>query len=162
MSDDTLRPSEERAAKDRVERLARWLDDGLTVPGTSIRIGLDPLLGMIPGIGDFVTTFLGIGILVEARRLKAPASILALMALNLGLDLTIGLVPVLGDFADFFFRANRKNARLFREWYDDPRQAHAQARRHLALRGALLLGTATLVVVLLTGLLSALFRLASA
>lgn len=98
----------------RLDRLAYWLDDRFRVPGTEIRIGLDGLVGLIPGVGDAATALLSAYIVAEAWGLGAPPSILARMLANLGIDLGLGVVPVVGDLVDIGWKANRRNVDLLR------------------------------------------------
>jgi len=112
-----------RAALRRVEQLAYWLDDRYRLPGTRFRIGLDGLVGLIPGVGDAVTSTLTAYIIYEAWRLGVPSSMLARMLANLGIDTVVGIVPVVGDLLDIGFKANRRNLRLL--------------HRHLSERGVI-------------------------
>ena len=96
----------------RLNRLAYWLDDRFRVPGTQWRLGLDGLIGLIPGVGDLTTSTLGLYVIYEAYRQKLPSAILARMLWHLATDATLGSIPVLGDFFDFRYKANRKNVDL--------------------------------------------------
>lgn len=96
----------------RVHGLAYWLDDAFEVPLLRRRIGLDPLIGLIPGAGDWATWGLSIYIFFEAVRLELPVRHLVRIAYNIGLDLVIGIVPLVGDLADAAVKANQRNARL--------------------------------------------------
>jgi hypothetical protein len=109
-----LRPDEEIALR-RVARLAYWLDDRFRIPGTRRRIGLDGLLGLVPGVGDAATTLIATCILLEAARLGVPKTVLARMLANVGVDFVVGLVPLAGDLADLAWKANRRNAHLLRD-----------------------------------------------
>ena len=82
------------------------------MPGTRFRFGLDGIVGLIPGIGDAVTSTLTAYIIYEAWRLGVPAAMLLRMAANLGIDSLVGVVPLVGDLLDFGFKANRRNLRL--------------------------------------------------
>ncbi len=101
-----------------LERLAALMDDCFRVPGTSLRFGLDPLLGLIPGAGDTASAAVAGYMIFRARQLKVPASLLLAMTGNLLADWLIGLVPELGDLFDFGFKAHRRNARLLRRHLD--------------------------------------------
>jgi hypothetical protein len=96
----------------RVHRLSRLLDDWLRIPGTRYRIGLDGLIGLIPGLGDVIGTLLSAYILFEAIQLGAPTTLLLRMAGNIALETLVGAIPILGDIFDFAWKANRKNADL--------------------------------------------------
>ena len=101
-----------QAALRRVERLAYWLDDRYRVPGTRFRVGFDGIIGLIPGVGDAVTSTLTAYIIYEAWRLGVPTSTLARMLANLGIDGVVGIVPVVGDLLDIGYKANRRNLKL--------------------------------------------------
>ena len=109
-----LGPDEEIALR-RVARLAHWLDDRFRIPGTGRRVGVDGLLGLIPGIGDTATTLVAAYIVLEAARLGVPKRTIARMLANVGVDFVIGLVPLVGDLADLAWKANRRNARLLHD-----------------------------------------------
>lgn len=102
---------------ERLDRLARLLDTALVVPGTNIRFGADTLFGLVPGIGDGVTTALAAWIVYEAHRLGVPRRVLIRMIGNVAIDGLIGSVPVLGDVFDVAFRTNRRNVRILREHF---------------------------------------------
>jgi Domain of unknown function (DUF4112) len=93
-------------------RLARVMDDAVTVPGTQIGLGLDAVIGLVPGIGDALGSALSGIIVRDAIRCRVPMVVLARMGLNLVLDALLGLVPGVGDLLDVAHRANRKNLRL--------------------------------------------------
>ena len=95
-----------------VRFLADLLDQRFTMPGTSIRVGLDPILGLIPGIGDALANIAGSAILVIAVQLNVPKIVLIRMGLNLAANALIGAIPVFGDIFSIWFRSNAKNADL--------------------------------------------------
>ena len=98
----------------RLERLATMLDSAFAIPGTGIRFGADSLIGLFPGIGDAVTLGLSGYLILEARRLGAPPSMLRRMTTNVAFDALVGAVPLLGDAFDLFFKANKRNMALLR------------------------------------------------
>jgi hypothetical protein len=104
-----------RATLEHLDRLAYWLDDRFRVPGTGFRVGLDGLVGLIPGVGDVATNAITAYIVYRAWRLGIPKSVLLRMLGNLGIDTVVGIVPVAGDLLDLGFKANRRNVRLLRE-----------------------------------------------
>lgn len=93
-------------------RIAHLMDDAVTVPGTRVGVGLDALIGLVPGIGDVLGSTISGTILVDAIRQRVPVAVLARMGLNLIIDALLGLIPGLGDLLDVAHRANRKNYRL--------------------------------------------------
>jgi len=97
------------------DMLAKVLDTTIKIPGTSIYIGLDPLLGLLPGIGDVIANLIGTVILGIATRLQLPRIVLARMSLNLLINGTFGAVPIVGDLFSVWFRSHAKNAALLRE-----------------------------------------------
>ena len=99
----------------RLEAVADLLDTAFVIPGTGVRFGFDSLVGLVPGIGDAITTALSLWIVYEAHQLGARPHILARMLTNLAVDGVIGAVPVVGDVFDVAWRANRRNLRILRE-----------------------------------------------
>lgn len=102
-------------SRETLEALRRWavlLDSAFRIPGTSIRFGLDALIGLIPGIGDISTPTFSALLLLQAVRMRLPIVVQARMVLNAGVDMLIGLVPVLGDLVDIGWKANLRNLAL--------------------------------------------------
>jgi hypothetical protein len=95
--------------------LATLMDDAYQIPGTQYRVGLDGLLGLIPGIGDLATLVIGGLVLQEARRLGVSRWTQARMLANYALDFSVGLIPLAGDVFDVAFKAHRKNVRLLQQ-----------------------------------------------
>lgn len=142
--------------------IARILDTSFQIPGTGIRFGLDPLLGLLPGAGDAVASLIGSTILILAAKLQVPRIVLVRMSSNMAINAIVGAVPLVGDAFSVWFRSNTRNAELLRR--------HAAAeRRPSTLQDwlfVLSLGTATLLViigaiVLVLWGISALWKLAS-
>jgi C4-dicarboxylate transporter len=103
--------------------LRKWsvlLDSAFRVPGTNFKFGLDPLLGLVPGIGDLTTPFFATLLLLHAVRLRIPRVVQLRMLMNAAIDLGIGVVPVVGDLFDFGWKANVRNLALLE------RHAHAE------------------------------------
>jgi hypothetical protein len=111
-------PYARREALDRLDRVTQLLDTALVIPGTNIRFGADAIVGLVPGIGDAITTAISAWVIYEARRLGAPRHLVARMVGNVALDGLVGAVPLLGDVFDLMFKSNRKNIRLLRAWMD--------------------------------------------
>lgn len=102
----------DEAAIERMHAVARLLDDGFEIPVVNIRIGLDPILGILPIAGDGITAVIGLYIVVESARLGVSYTTLARQLLNVAIDLGIGSIPVVGDIFDLAFRSNRRNLNL--------------------------------------------------
>jgi len=109
---DFTRPRSRAERIARLDVLASLLDTAFIVPGTNIRFGVDALIGLVPGIGDVVTTLMSLYIVQEARALGAPRHLIARMLVNVALDGVVGAVPLLGDAFDVMWRANRRNVAL--------------------------------------------------
>ena len=101
-----------RDVEPELELLARWMDNVFEIPGTRIRFGLDPLLGLLPGLGDLLTTLVSLYILGAARRYGVPRVTLLRMASNIAIDAALGSVPFVGDVFDVFWKSNVKNVAL--------------------------------------------------
>ena len=99
-------PQDEARLK-RVRLLSRLLDEQFRIPGTTYRVGLDGLLGLIPGVGDAAGALLSTYILYEAMRLGAPSTVLLRMVANIGIDTVGGAIPVVGDIFDIAWKANK-------------------------------------------------------
>lgn len=127
----------------RLQRLARLLDSRFRIPVLGVRFGLDPILGLVPGLGDAVAFGFGAWIIAEGARMGAPRPLLARMLANSVLDLVAGAVPVAGSLADFVLRANLRNVRLLEQWLGAPHETARRSSRFLLWLG---LGLAALVV----------------
>ena len=115
---DFSRPQSRAERIARLDALATLFDTAFVVPGTNIRFGIDALIGLVPGIGDAITTVMSLYIVREARELGAPRHLLARMLANVALDSVVGAVPFLGDAFDVVWRANRRNMALLRKHLD--------------------------------------------
>jgi hypothetical protein len=102
----------------RLSSLATLLDTAVVIPGTNIRFGVDAVVGLVPGIGDLVTTAMSLYIVHEAYQLGAPTQLLVRMVGNVALDGVFGSVPIVGDVFDVMWRANRRNVRMLQDWLD--------------------------------------------
>ncbi|WP_455244097.1 DUF4112 domain-containing protein [Petrachloros mirabilis] len=107
--------AEREAMVETAELLAKVLDTTVKIPGTPLYLGLDPLLGLIPGIGDVIANLIGTVILGLAARLQVPQIVITRMAVNLLINGTVGAVPVFGDLFSVWFRSHARNAVLLRE-----------------------------------------------
>src|SRR5215210_307059 len=100
--------------EDGLENLSRYLDGLFRIPGTGWRFGLDSLIGLIPNVGDTLTSFASFYILLAGVRYGVPKITLLRMAFNIGLDYVVGSLPVIGDAFDFFWKSNKQNMELIR------------------------------------------------
>lgn len=102
------------------QALAQLLDASLTIPGTTIKIGLDPLIGLIPGIGDLISNAIGSSLLFLATKAGVPRIVLLRMSLNIVMNLTLGAIPVIGDIFSIWFKSNLQNAQLLHRHCQTP------------------------------------------
>ena len=98
-----------------LEQLSHWLDGAFRVPGTGWRFGLDALVGLVPGVGDTLTTLVSFYVLAAGVRYRVPKVTLLRMAANVGVDYLLGAVPFLGDLFDFAWKSNQKNVELLKQ-----------------------------------------------
>ena len=135
---------------DHVRALARLLDAAVTIPGTNIRVGLDALIGLVPGVGDMAGAAMSGYIVLAAARLGAPTPVLLRMLLNIGVDGVIGSVPLLGDLFDVGWRANLRNTALL--------DAHLAApERTRRASGGIVAGVVVALVLLAAGAIALTF-----
>ncbi|AMJ66048.1 DUF4112 domain-containing protein [Hymenobacter sp. PAMC 26628] len=106
-----------------VERVARLMDSQFRLPGTRFRFGLDPLLGLIPIVGDLSTTAVSVALLLTMLRHGASGAVVVRMALNILIDTVVGAVPILGNVFDFAYKSNERNVALLRRHYAEGRHA---------------------------------------
>jgi Domain of unknown function (DUF4112) len=132
--------------------LTKLLDSAFQVPGTRFRFGLDPVIGIIPGIGDAIGAVLSAAIVFQAARLGVSRSTLIRMMGNVVLDTVVGEIPLLGDLFDFGWKANTKNLDLLETHLQRPGDTARSSRRTLLLVGGglllLLAGVVTLGILL--------------
>lgn len=131
-----------RRRAQRSRRLAQLLDAGIRVPGTAWRVGLDPIIGLVPGAGDFVGAALSLYIVLQAARSGVPSPVLLRMVGNLTVDALAGAVPIVGDVFDAVWKANLMNVALLEAYLDDPGGSRRAATRWLvgiAVAGAVAL-----------------------
>lgn len=112
MSDEEQRRTVE--IEHGLDNLARYLDGLFRVPGTGWRFGLDAIVGLIPNVGDTLTSFASFYILIAGVRYGVPKITLLRMGLNIGIDYLVGTIPLLGDIFDVFWRSNTQNIELIR------------------------------------------------
>ena len=118
----TPKNHERKNARDFADVIATLLDSAFSIPGTSIRIGIDPLLGLIPGIGDYLSNLIGSSLLFLASRSGVPKIVIFRMSLNIFLNMIIGAIPGIGDLFSFWFKSNIRNAHLLHRYgQDSPR-----------------------------------------
>ncbi len=113
MSDRQIRKQIE--LEEGIESLAKYLDDWIKIPVVGWRFGLDAVIGLVPNVGDTLTSVASFYILFAGVKYGVPKITLARMAFNIGLDYIVGMIPVIGDTFDFFWKSNKQNIDLIRE-----------------------------------------------
>lgn len=158
-----LNPETEKL-RQRMAKLAWLLDNSIRIPVINYRIGLDAIVGLIPGIGDATGALMSGYIFYSAVKMKAPFSVLSRAALNIVIELVVGMVPVVGDIFDATFKANARNMDLINAWLDQPKKTQQQSKLLLGGLGGgvillLLAGVVTgvLLLLLVIRMLAALF-----
>lgn len=142
------RHQEQRLRDEELERLATLLDDIFRVPGTNVRFGLDPLLGLVPGLGDLIGGALGLLMVVAAWQRGLPRVTIWRMLVNLTIDSALGSIPLVGDLFDVAWKANRKNLALLRR--SARREPRQQTWRDWLFLAAIVVAIAALVAVPVT------------
>lgn len=108
----------------KAQSLANLLDYSVRIPFIGLRIGLDAIVGLIPGIGDFIMLLASLRIVHLAKKMGLPKPLLSTMLRNCVIDFGLGFIPLIGDIADIFFKANIKNVRLMEQyWLSQNKQA---------------------------------------
>ena len=125
--------------------LAELLDRRFTIPGTSIRFGLDPIIGLIPGIGDVAANLTGSMILIVAAQLGLPKVVLIRMGINIAVNTMIGAIPIFGDIISIWYRSNVRNVTLLQRYLEEEQPRQAVVRDWLFV-AALLIGLLALMV----------------
>lgn len=143
----------------RVRTLARLLDSAVRIPIIGVRIGLDPLLGLVPGVGDAVSAVLSGYPLFVAVRHRLPGTLILRMVGNVALDAIVGALPVLGDLFDIAFKANVRNQRILEAYADQPIVAARESRIAVALALAGLALVVAALVAATTAILLVVLRL---
>ncbi len=138
----------------RFSLVSRVLDDLVAVPGTNHRVGLDPIVGLIPVVGDAVSGVVGFWLIAEATRFGVPRVVVARMVLNTTADLILGFIPVVGDLFDVVSRSNSRNLALFRRHALEPEASTRDDRLIVLGFGAVLIGVLWLIVTAIAWLLS--------
>ncbi|CAN5801448.1 hypothetical protein BH11GEM2_BH11GEM2_16180 [soil metagenome] len=137
-----INPSEDSRLT-RVRTLARALDSALSVPGTSFRFGLDPILGLVPGLGDLAGAVLSGYIVLAGIRMGVSRSGVLRMVGNIAIDTLVGSVPIVGDLFDAGWKSNNRNVALIERHMADPGTARTANR-------FLILGAVVALVILLS------------
>jgi hypothetical protein len=107
---------------EKLENIVHWLDDLIRIPILNLRIGLDPILGAVPWLGDTATAIFSMYLIGSAMSYRVPKIVILRMAVNVGFDYLIGIIPFVGDATDFFIKSNRWNMNLLRKYARERRK----------------------------------------
>lgn len=110
---------ERLATLNRIRKLSRLMDTAIGIPGTKFRIGLDPIIGLIPGAGDVISTGFSAYIIYLATRFSLPAKDIQKMIFNIGLEAVVGTVPLVGDLFDAYYKSNIRNLAILERHLQD-------------------------------------------
>jgi uncharacterized protein DUF4112 len=150
----TVRAERFAAFERRFAAVSRLMDELVVLPGTSVRVGLDPVIGLVPVVGDAISAAVGFWLIAEAARFGIPRIVLGRMVANTLVDLGIGSVPVLGDLFDVVSRSNSRNLALFRRHALDPAASTRNERLVLVAIALIAVGLLWLVALAIGWLLS--------
>jgi len=142
MNTSSLDTAKRIATLNRIRKLSRLMDTAIRIPVINFRIGLDPILGLIPGAGDVVTTAFSAYIIFLARRFQLPAEVMGQMVANIVLEAVVGSIPLLGDLFDAYYKSNVRNLALL-EKYLQVAEPELEQVDPLNLSSAELAGTAS-------------------
>jgi hypothetical protein len=138
--------------------LKAWLDEAFRVPGTNLRFGWDPLIGLVPWVGDLLTALMGGAIVLQAHQMRIPRVVQMRMLGNVAIDLVAGAIPFLGDAADFFWKSNTKNFALLEQHAYEVRRASASDWLFVSAILLAILAVALVPLAVMYWIGSALFR----
>lgn len=139
--EDTFAQAHSKPEGGKASQLGWLLDSSIRLPG-GFRIGLDGLIGLVPGVGDVLGGVLSVWVFYQASKLGAPKSIQLRMIFNILIDTLLGTIPVVGDLFDFMWKANNRNLALLERYQREP----TQTRHRATLRNTLFLITAILCI----------------
>lgn len=128
-----------------VDRITRMMDSKFRVPGTNFRFGLDPILGLVPGLGDAASVAVSGSLIYYMARHGVSRKVIIMMLGNVALDAIFGSIPILGNIFDFFFKANQRNVQLLKRHYEE-KKYQGKGTGILVGIGAIILGTISLVI----------------
>ncbi|MDA7629957.1 DUF4112 domain-containing protein [Akkermansiaceae bacterium] len=125
--------------------IAHVLDDLICIPGTDRRIGLDPIIGLIPGVGDFLTSTGGFALLAAGAKRRVPKTVYLRMTSNWVLNSLVGAIPFVGDAFSFWYKSNRRNYDLLNAHLENTTEA--ERKKGGGWWGVIILGIAVLFVI---------------
>jgi hypothetical protein len=149
----------EQEAPTTLNNVADLMDRRFTIPGTNFRFGVDSVIGLIPGIGDWAGGLIAIYFPVHAAVVKVPAPVIFRMFLNIIIDILIGSIPLLGDLFDVTWKANVRNVRLMQQYQHDPETTKTHSQWYIWSVVALFILVIILLLLFISWLLIRLFQI---
>lgn len=137
-----------------VNRISHLLDSRFTIPGTNIRFGLDPIVSLFPVAGDLATTVISLALINTMRKHGASEKLILKMTINIVIDFAFGSIPILGTIFDVYYKANNRNVKLLREFYEEG--------KHRGSGKGILILTLSLVLLLFVGIIYGIYLLINA
>lgn len=137
---------QERHATARI--MARWLDELLHIPGTKFKIGLDPFIALVPGVGDFLSTSVSAVVILESIRKGVSPSVVGRMGINVAINSICDAVPLAGPFFSAFFKSNSRNLALLHRWESGEQKAVVKGSRYVLMGIVIVLFVAFFCVML--------------
>ena len=131
MPDTAGLTADEKHATARI--IAHWLDEFIKIPGTTFRIGLDPIISLVPGVGDFLASSVSLVTIIESVRTGVPVTVITRMGFNMILNAIIGAVPFIGPAFSAFFKSNSRNLAILRRWQDGDHHAVVKGSRRVLI-----------------------------
>lgn len=132
-------PDLDQSTAKRVAWLSWLLDRSIRVPGTNAHVGVDGLIGLIPGVGDLIGGLLSTWIVLIAARVGAPTAVLMSMSLNAFIDTALGAIPLVGDLFDLAWKSNEKNLKLLNDYLQDPQETEKSSTLRVVALGAVMI-----------------------
>ncbi len=152
ITSDEVLPAEKTGKRSTSGIVAALMDDCIRIPGTNIRFGLDPIIGLFPGMGDTLSSLVGVTVISEATRKGAPKKALVAMAINILANAAVGSIPVAGDAFSVWFKSNRRNYDLLQKALADGDARRGRGNRWFGI--ALIAGVIIVVALIIVGMLT--------
>lgn len=145
--------------KKQYKEFAELLDNKFIIPGTNISFGIDPILGLFPGVGDWIGGVVSLYFLILAAIQGGKAFVLGRMFINILMDLLIGSIPIIGEVFDVYWKANLRNAAILKDLEQNPEQTTTESRLWIWLVVIQFIALIIALLVLLTWLVAELIQL---
>ncbi len=113
--------------------IAHWLDDFIKIPGTTFRIGLDPIMSLVPGVGDFLASSVSLVTIIESVRTGVPITVILRMCFNMVVNAIIGAIPFVGPVFSAFYKSNTRNLGILQRWQAGDHHAVVKGSRRLLI-----------------------------